>query len=431
MGEGGVGTVFRAWDNQIGRAVALKRFKSRDAVEATWKEIQILVSLHHPNIVTVYDAGQDEDGAFIVMELIEGYTLDQIIAEYKTLPVPMFLDFADQCLRGLSAAHGRSVIHRDIKPSNIMLVYHPDQSFTVKVLDFGQAKEIEAPSEQTLDQDQNVVGSIYTMSPEQLTRKPLDHRTDIYSLGCVFYYALAGRYPYIGDSMTEIGHGHLGGNPQLLSQFRNDVPKPIEAVVRRMMSRKPEDRFENLDEVRRALSSQASLFNSGLVATTLPWRSLTLAGVVCLLLAAGGVWWWYGSADSSPHGSPASGSAATPSSIPAPTVLSPERPQGVLDPLDLEAARACLGKEITVEGRVADYGQSKSGTMRYLNFDNDFHRSISLVFRVTENEMIFTTEYLQSHVGKTVRATGVMSEYQGRLQMKISDPKQVHKLISP
>lgn len=247
LGRGGLGVVYRAFDTQLGREVAIKRVlvdsgePVGELTENLIKEARILSTLKHPHIVTIHDVGMDEEGPFVVMELLEGETLDVII-ERSALPLADFKEFAVQSLEGLIAAHSTGLIHRDLKPANLMLVWLPSGKFQVKILDFGLAKFSQAPAGQTMDHEDSILGSIYFMTPEQFERAPLDARTDLYSLGCIFYFTLAGKYPFRGKSPVDVMTGHLFHRVTPLHDLRPDVPESICAWIDSLMARQMDDR---------------------------------------------------------------------------------------------------------------------------------------------------------------------------------------------
>lgn len=444
LGEGGEGSVFRAWDNQLGRVVALKRLKAdADAMSALWQETQILVSLHHPNIVTLFDFGSDTEGPFVVMELLEGKTLDQVVTEFH-ISVPFFQQLARQVLSGLAAAHAKQVVHRDLKPSNIFLQFHEDQSFTVKILDFGLAKAVEAPQEQTTDQEQSVMGSIYTMSPEQLSRQPIDARSDIYSLGCVFYYCLARRFPYTGDSIAQVMHGHLSGKATPLIGLRPEIPPPLSNIVMKMLAVRPENRptLENIRTAIREVTTSASA--APRVGAVEKKRGLPvglLAGIIIAVLALAGVGWYFkrpkepllpvlttnqiATTNITPVPAPVT-NRVTPA--PEEVVEEVEEEENFVDPLNLLMLKKKVGAIVTVEGAIMDYGENRTGTLRYLNFAESYRNSLALVFPVKGNEEVFAKEKLEGYLGKKVRVKGELTEFQGRPQMLIS-PDQTIEII--
>lgn len=250
IGEGGLGEVYIAYDNQLRRNVAVKRVildneqehaDVESAEENLFKEATTLSSLQHPNILTVYDIGKDEKGYFVVMELIDGETFDDTIKR-GALTLNDFQSVVSQTLEGIIAAHDVGLVHRDIKPSNIMISWMASGRFQLKILDFGLAKFSKTPSVQTMDQSNAIMGSIFFMAPEQFERKPLDQRVDIYSIGCIYYYCLTGEYPFQGESAAEVMASHLQHKLTHLKSLREDLPNYICNWVMRLLSREREDR---------------------------------------------------------------------------------------------------------------------------------------------------------------------------------------------
>jgi len=201
-----------------------------------------MASFQHANIVTMHDILQEGDETIFVMELVLGQTLEDLA---EPLTEDTFRNLAAQCLEGLSAAHEKNIVHRDIKPSNIMLAAEQDGQYCVKILDFGQSRTMEAPSLQTMDHSGAVVGSIYMMSPEQLSHEALDARTDLYSLGCVFYQALTLQRPFSGSSFPEVIAAHLRHQFKPLGDLRPDLPKSLTDWVEKLFSLDRQDRPAN------------------------------------------------------------------------------------------------------------------------------------------------------------------------------------------
>ncbi len=246
IGEGGVGSIFVALDTQLNREVALKRLKNAADFDAIMRESQILASLNHPNIVSVYDFGIDEEGAYVVMELIKGKMVNHW-ASKNPIPLSLFREFADQSLQGLSLAHGQGLIHRDIKPQNIMMDYD-GKKVLVKLLDFGLAESSRLPGQE--DEVGTVMGSVHTIAPEQLVGEPASILTDIYSLACVYYYSLTGHYPFEGNSVEAIVQGHLHGTIPPLNQRRPAIPPLLAQVIGRMLAKNPLERPESAEKAR-------------------------------------------------------------------------------------------------------------------------------------------------------------------------------------
>ncbi|NJK90416.1 MAG: serine/threonine protein kinase [Blastochloris sp.] len=177
IGAGGLGQVFYGMDEQLQRPVAIKRLKEGGYIHEKyrdgWVEARALASLQHPNVVTLFDFGEDEEGAYFIMEYIAGETIEKL-ATMTRFTEKEFVNIARQCLVGIAAAHELGLVHRDIKPTNIMLVQGAAGQTLVKILDFGLAKFQKVPEPQTTDHDNNLLGSIYYMAPEQFSRAPVD-----------------------------------------------------------------------------------------------------------------------------------------------------------------------------------------------------------------------------------------------------------------
>jgi len=248
IGQGGVGVVYKAFDRHLNRDVAIKRVladggyeNQEEATEAMLKEATSLCSIQHPHIVTVFDAGVDEDGPYVIMELLSGRTLDEMV-ERGILVSADFREVAVQSQEAMIAAQDLDLVHRDIKPTNIMVTWLPSGRFQIKLVDFGLAKFSPKPSLQTIDHGDAVFGSIHFMAPEQFERTPLDKRTDMYSLGCVYYYCLTGRYPFDGENAARVMNAHLQHEVTPIAELRPDLPPWAADWVMWHLSRKKSDR---------------------------------------------------------------------------------------------------------------------------------------------------------------------------------------------
>ncbi|MDX6765261.1 MAG: protein kinase [Candidatus Methylacidiphilales bacterium] len=262
IGEGGMGTVYLARDIELNRNVALKRLKPRGGLgnrgtHAIFKEALTLASLQHPNIVQIFDCGQDAEGPYIVMELIKGAGLDDFVKNRPRLNESELSDLARQCLQGLIAAHSLGFLHRDLKPSNIMISELAGGYLHAKLLDFGLAKFATAPGLQTADAAGNISGSVHTMAPEQLMKEPIDHRTDLYALGCVFYFAASGFMPFDGATLAEVIQNHLQHRTRHLGDVRPDFRAPFCDWIMSLMAYRPEDRPATASDARRLLDYEA------------------------------------------------------------------------------------------------------------------------------------------------------------------------------
>lgn len=255
IGQGGLGAVYRGYDTRMNREVAIKRISTagedpelqEESTRQLIKEAGALASLQHPHIVTVYDVGSDEDGPYVVMELITGKTLDELI-ERAPLTWPDFRELAMQTQEALIAAQELNLIHSDLKPSNLMLTWLPSGKFQIKIVDFGLATLTQSQTNQDLESLEAVFGSIFFMPPEQFERTPLDARSDIYSIGCVYYQALTGFYPYDGKTGNEVMAAHLHHTVKPISEVRSEIPMWACDWIMWLINRYPQDRPESSRE---------------------------------------------------------------------------------------------------------------------------------------------------------------------------------------
>ena len=256
IGQGGLGAVYRGYDTRMSREVAIKRISIGDGSDKALeeestnqlnKEAGALASLQHPHIVTIFDVGVDEDGPYVVMELLSGKTLDELV-ENAPLTWPDFRELALQTQEAIIAAHELDLIHSDIKPSNLMLTWLPSGKFQIKMVDFGLATVARTQSAEDLKELEAVFGSIFFMPPEQFERKPLDSRSDLYSMGCVYYQSLAGAYPFNGETGNEVMDAHLAHKVTPLHEIRADIPLWACDWIMWMINREPDDRPANARE---------------------------------------------------------------------------------------------------------------------------------------------------------------------------------------
>nr|WP_294553766.1 serine/threonine-protein kinase [uncultured Rhodopila sp.] len=242
LGRGAMGIVYDGWDPVIGRRVAIKTVRLLDTddpealegLERFRNEARAAGRLSHPNIVAVYDYGESDDVAFIVMEFIEGQSLKQRLDTKEPLPVSEAVRVMQQVLAGLQFSHGKGVVHRDIKPGNVMLT----EDGQVKLADFGIAR-IESS---VMTQAGTMLGTPAYMSPEQLMAQTVDARSDIYSAGVLLYQLLTGERPFEGG-LTAIIHKALNTTPPRPSEISVTAPPGLDAVVARAMERRPADRY--------------------------------------------------------------------------------------------------------------------------------------------------------------------------------------------
>jgi tetratricopeptide (TPR) repeat protein len=275
LGAGGMGEVYRAHDSRLHRDVALKvlpeRFAhSADRLSRFEREARLAGALNHPNILTVFDIGSHDGSPYLVCELLEGETLHARL-RLERMDVRQVLYLALQLARGLGCAHEAGILHRDLKPSNLFLT----RDGRLKILDFGLAKLVQAElgtareaSTSTQDTDAGrAAGTAAYMSPEQIRDEHLDARCDIFALGAVLYESLAQRPPFVGASDSDVMASILRDEPPPLAALAPAVPSGVDAMVRRCLEKRREDRFGSAREVSAALQATLDSFVPGLAFT--------------------------------------------------------------------------------------------------------------------------------------------------------------------
>ncbi|HEX9392528.1 MAG TPA: serine/threonine-protein kinase [Usitatibacteraceae bacterium] len=275
IGQGAMGVVYKAVDPMIDRTVAIKTVNlslnkdDQAEYEARFQqEIKAAGRLNHPNIVTIYDVGRNENMAYMAMEFLEGKELKDILATGERPAVASTVDWIAQVALGLGAAHENDIIHRDVKPSNIMIV----RGGFAKITDFGIAR-MSASAVKTMTG--LILGSPRYMSPEQVIGRALDHRTDIFSLGVVLYETLTGTPPFDGDNVNAIMYATVNHPPPPPSSANADVPTMLDLIVAKALAKTIDERYQSmrefaqdLNEVKRQLASAAP--GAKIIATQAP-----------------------------------------------------------------------------------------------------------------------------------------------------------------
>ncbi|MGH3664969.1 MAG: protein kinase domain-containing protein, partial [Egibacteraceae bacterium] len=255
IASGGMASVWRARDEVLTRTVAVKVLHDHLAADDAFRErfrreAIAAAKLTHPNVVGLYDTGSDGDKVYLVMEFVEGATLKDVIAERSTLASGQAASIGEKVARALDYAHERGLVHRDVKPANILI----GDDGAVKVADFGIAKAEEAEAD--LTKTGMVLGTAAYVAPEQITgATQIDGRADQYALGCMLYEALTGRQPFKGDSAVATAAQRLETTPLPLRSVKPDVPRGLDAVVMRSLSRKPEQRYDTTGQLANALAA--------------------------------------------------------------------------------------------------------------------------------------------------------------------------------
>jgi eukaryotic-like serine/threonine-protein kinase len=309
LGAGGMGEVYRARDTRLRRDVAIKilpdTLASVPAARANLeREAQAVAALSHPNILSIFEFDIEQGVAFAVMELLDGETLRDRLAE-GAIGSRKAIDYAQQIAAGLGAAHARRITHCDLKPENIFVT----RDGRVKILDFGVAKVAKlAAAGHTLQPavtatwPGTVVGTVGYMSPEQVRGSQVDHRTDIFSFGAILYEMLAGQRAFTGDSAAEKMNAVLKEEPPALTRANTTLPRPFDRIVRRCLEKNPDERFESIRDVAFALEAVTTERSDEAFAEVAGGRenratfkrALMFAAVVALLAAVGAIGFIFG-----------------------------------------------------------------------------------------------------------------------------------------
>ncbi|MDO8348826.1 MAG: FHA domain-containing serine/threonine-protein kinase, partial [Planctomycetota bacterium] len=277
LGRGGMGTVYRAEQVSLHREVALKVLtheltKDPAFVAKFVAEARAAAKLQHPNVVQVFDVEHDGDTYFIAMELMHDGSLEDWLKQNGAMPVDRALRVVADAAAGLAYAESLDIVHRDIKPDNLML----DQHGAVKIADLGLART-EAETEEKM------IGTPHFMAPEQVLRKTVDHRTDLYALGCTFYRLVTGRTPFRGTTVKDILRAQVKDEAEPAHKARPDIPAEVSAIIQKLMAKEPNDRFQTANELLEQLQVLLQPpAKKGL------WIALAAAGV---LVASGAIYW--------------------------------------------------------------------------------------------------------------------------------------------
>ena len=313
VGAGGMGEVYRAHDSRLNRTVAIKVLPTsfsadRERLQRFSQEARAAAALNHPNILSIFDIGEEQGAPYVVSELLEGETLRERLRN-GPLPIRKVIDYSMQVAKGLAAAHEKGIVHRDLKPENLFLTHDG----RVKILDFGLAKLTrpeansdsgDAPTVQVATEAGLVMGTAGYMSPEQVRGKAADHRSDIFSFGAILYEMISGKRAFHGETPADTMSAILKEEVPELSETARNVPPGLERIVRHCLEKHPAQRFQSAGDLAfdlEALTELSASTKSGAQAAVKQMETAgsrrmiaAAAAVVVLAAAALGLGWWIG-----------------------------------------------------------------------------------------------------------------------------------------
>jgi serine/threonine protein kinase len=475
LGAGGMGRVFLCEQTPMQRLVAVKVLLAQTppgALERFQREARASAALDHNNIVRAFDVDHEDRFHFLVMEFVDGPTLDWLIAKTGKLAVAPACHYAAQAALGLHHAHLAGWIHRDVKPANLVV----DRAGTVKLLDLGLARFALGDEQLTKRyDDQHLMGTADYIAPEQtLPNHPVDCRADIYSLGATLYFLLAGRPPHVEGNVLQKLMAHQLNDPPPLTKVRADVPATLAALIAKMMAKSPDQRPQTAEAVATALErfarggpfpppesalparcprvqtlTQAAAAKShaslptpakqpapknapprkpaakrpqrriAVIAAAASGSAFLLASCLC-----SGAWWAYASWSK--------GTAAGPAAkLPPAVAPATAPPQGMLTPA--EAARH-LDEKCTVQFTVRSAALSKNQKTLFLNSSSNYKAEDNfavVVHGIDVLQGVTPAEMPGRYQGKTIRVTGVVILYDGRPEIVVSDASHVQVIATP
>jgi serine/threonine-protein kinase len=295
IGEGAMSIVYKAFDPEINRPLAIKLLRGECAVDPEYRyrflqEAKAAGKLTHPNIVTIFDVGEVEQGPYIAMEFLEGQTLEEIMHDGKEISTRDVVIYGVQLAEALDYSHARGIVHRDVKPGNII---SPGYGHALRITDFGIAR-IDAPNKEHKTRIGSVLGTPQYMSPEQVEGQQVDGRSDLFSLGVILYQLLTGEKPFVSETLTSLLMKIVQEEPAPIDIKKTDIPQSLKAIVERLLNKKPENRFQTGKELANALrqviheidEKQQHVDESKILPLRIKWTAV-MAMVVSLAMILG------------------------------------------------------------------------------------------------------------------------------------------------
>ena len=272
LGRGGMGEVYRAFDTEHDRVVALKVLSEALAADTGYRErfrreAHLAARLNEPHIVPIHRYGEIEGRLFLDMRLVPGRDVAAVLAEEGPMDPARAVSIVSQTARALDSAHADGLVHRDVKPSNVLVTGSGDDEF-VYLVDFGIARSTSDAAGPALTQTGAALGSFDYMAPERFLEKPIDKRVDVYALACVLFESLTGRRPFTGDGLATLMYAHLNTDPQAPSAVRPGLPKKLDEVVLKGLAKDPDERYATCGEL--AAAARAALRDSGVAEAVIP-----------------------------------------------------------------------------------------------------------------------------------------------------------------
>lgn len=295
IGEGAMSIVYKAFDPEINRTLAIKLLRGEVARNSEYRyrflqEAKAAGKLTHPNIVTIFDVGEVEQGPYIAMEFLEGRTLEQMMESKTPISVREAVVYGIQLAEALDYSHNRGIVHRDVKPGNII---SPDDGHTIRITDFGIA-HVDSPNKEHRTRMGAVLGTPQYMSPEQVEGFPVDGRSDLFSLGVILYQLITGEKPFASETLTSLLMKIVQEDPAPIEDKTGEVPQSLKKIIEKLLNKKPEQRFQTGKDLATELRSvvheidekQQHLSESKILPLRIKWTAI-MASVVSIAMILG------------------------------------------------------------------------------------------------------------------------------------------------